>query len=78
MASDTLTPPGSAGAGTKPACDVSDIDAGDHFRLVLRVATTLDRAGQKAEGTVFWLRAQPLGDYARALTIAREFVEVIA
>jgi hypothetical protein len=84
MASDTLTTPaeppaepGQAGQATKPACDLSDIDAGDAFRLVLRVATTLDHAGQQGRGTTYWDRAYPLRDYSRALTIAREYVEVV-
>ena len=71
MASDTVKT-------TKPACDVSDIDTGDHFRLRLRVSVTLDRAGRKEDGTVFWLRASSLHDYSRVLTMAREYVEVIA
>jgi hypothetical protein len=70
MASDTLTT-------AKPACDVSDIDAGDTFRFILRVSVTLDRAGRPEDGTVFWLRAIPLKDYSRALTMAREYVEVV-
>jgi hypothetical protein len=69
MASDDLT------TTTKPACDLADID-GDPFRPVLRVAVILDRNGQSDAAVAFWNHAYPLRDYARALTIAREYVEV--
>jgi hypothetical protein len=78
MASDTATPPAQPGQAAKPACDISNIDAGDTTRLILHVATFLDRNGQPGLGTAFWHRAMPLGDYTRVLQVAREYVEVVA
>jgi hypothetical protein len=61
----------------KPRCDLSDIPAGDCFRLVLRVATTLDRSGQIEAGNRYWKLAMIGRNYVRALELARDYVEVL-
>ena len=62
----------------RPTCNISGIDAGDTPRLVMHIATFLDRNGQPGLGTAFWHRAMPLRDYTRVLQVAREYVEVVA
>jgi hypothetical protein len=60
----------------KPTCDLADVEAGDSFRLILRVSTALDRAGRPALGTEFWDAAMRMHSYGEVIDLARRYVEV--